>query len=81
MHEDSNLNRHHLMPMILMDWSASMKLFHRLAEDGLVLGPESITRGFCLPRWRTSAIQRGIVCRTGTSRSMSKEPLTHLDGS
>jgi hypothetical protein len=49
MHEDSNLNRHRLMPMILTDWSASMKLFHRLAEDGLVLGPESITRGFCLP--------------------------------
>jgi hypothetical protein len=41
--EDSILNKHRLMSMILMDRSSSMELYHKLVEDDLTLGPEKIT--------------------------------------
>jgi hypothetical protein len=66
--EDSNLNRHCLMLMKLMDQSGSMELFRKPVEGVLALGLKLIGRGFHPSRRRTSVIQRGIVCRMGTSR-------------
>jgi hypothetical protein len=42
-HKDSNLNRHLLMSMMLMDRPSNTELFHKPADADLVLGPESIT--------------------------------------
>jgi hypothetical protein len=48
--KDLDLNRHYLMSMILTVRPGSMELFHKPVEDDLALGPESITRDFCLPQ-------------------------------
>jgi hypothetical protein len=70
--KDLDLSRHHLMPMMMMDQPDNTELLYRPTRDDLALGPEPTTRGFCLPRQRTLVIQKGTMCRTGTSRRRSK---------
>jgi hypothetical protein len=49
MHEDSNMNSHRLISMMLMNRPDNMKLFNKPTKDGLTLGPESTARGFFFP--------------------------------
>jgi hypothetical protein len=41
-----------------MDQLGIMELFHKHAHDVSAMSPESVTRGFHLPRWQTSMIRR-----------------------
>jgi hypothetical protein len=50
LHKYSNLNRCHLMSMMLMDRTSNTELFRILAKGDLELGPELVTQGFHLPQ-------------------------------